>query len=53
MLADGVVVMPERPGTIRAIVLVAIERPRRAKHQYDAAFRDCERQMKSLIFNQA
>ena len=52
MLSDVVVVLSDRPGTVRATVLVAIERPRRPAHQYGDAFQNCERRIKSLIFNE-
>jgi len=52
MLSDAVVVMSDRPGAVRAVISVDLERPRRPEHQYTEGFRDCEQQIKRLIFNE-
>jgi NitT/TauT family transport system ATP-binding protein len=52
MLSDEVVVMSDRPGTVRAVVPIDLERPRRPEHQYSDAFRNAEQVIKSIIFEE-
>jgi hypothetical protein len=44
--------MSDRPGTVRAVVPVDLERPRRPEHQYSDAFRNSEQMIKSIIFEE-
>ena len=52
MLSDEVIVMSDRPGSIRAVVPVGIERPRRPEHEYTDEFRHVGQQIKRMIFEE-
>ncbi|MDN5571369.1 MAG: ABC transporter ATP-binding protein [Propionibacteriaceae bacterium] len=49
LLADRVLVMSDRPGTILADLPVALERPRRLQHMHDARFEDLVEQVGELL----
>ena len=53
LLSDRVIVMSERPGTVRTVVDVRLPRPRTAESRRDAAFTSVERSLWTLLHEAA